>query len=177
MVITAVRGAKRRDNEAAELGVEEIRYREEMKDLNFNIAIVISKFNENITQKLHDGAIARLCDLGFPEENVTVAWVPGAVEIPITAQRFADTGYYDVIICFGAVIYGETKHFEYVCKQVSEGCQRVALDHNIPVIFGVLTTDNMQQAEARVGGAKGNMGQSCVDTAVEMISVLNQISI
>jgi 6,7-dimethyl-8-ribityllumazine synthase len=141
----------------------------------FNIAIVISRFNHEITQKLHEGAILRLKELGFSDDRITIAWVPGAVEIPLTAQRLARSGNYEAIVCFGAVIYGETKHFEYVCNQVSEGCQRVALTQDIPVIFGVLTTDNLEQAQDRVGGKKGHMGREAINAAYELVSVLNQI--
>src|SRR5579864_1848719 len=91
----------------------------------FNLAIVVSRFNEEITQKLHDGAIERLTEIGFDSNNITTAWVPGAVEIPITAQHLARTQKYEVIVCLGAVIFGQTKHFEYVCDQVSQGCQKV----------------------------------------------------
>jgi 6,7-dimethyl-8-ribityllumazine synthase len=141
----------------------------------FNIAIVISRFNEQVTQKLYDGAMERLSELGFPSDRITVVWVPGAVEIPLTAQRLARTDKYEAIVCLGAVIFGETRHFDYVCEQVSQGCQMVALSHDLPVIFGVLTTNNMEQALDRVGGKKGHMGRSSVDAAYEMVSVLNQI--
>lgn len=143
---------------------------------SFNVGIVISRFNAEITQKLHDGAIERLTELGFPSEKIHVVWVPGAIEIPLTAQRLARTEKYEAIICLGAVIYGETRHFDYVCEQVSQGCQSVALAEDIPVIFGVLTTNNMEQARDRVGGAKGHMGKEAVNAAVEMVSVLSQIS-
>ncbi len=141
----------------------------------FNIAIVVSRFNHEITQKLLEGAIERLKELGFSEDRITVAWVPGAVEIPVTAQRFARVGKYEAIICLGAVIFGETRHFDYVCQQVSQGCQTVALNNDIPVIFGVLTTENMQQAQDRVGGRKGHMGREAANAAYEMVSVLDQI--
>jgi 6,7-dimethyl-8-ribityllumazine synthase len=141
----------------------------------FNIAIVISRFNEEVTKKLHDGAIERLRELGFPDDRITIAWVPGAIEIPLTAQRLARSGKYEAIVCLGAVIYGETRHFDYVCEQVSQGCQHVALHEDIPVIFGVMTTNNYEQALDRVGGKKGHMGRSAVDAAYEMVSVLNQI--
>jgi 6,7-dimethyl-8-ribityllumazine synthase len=145
------------------------------KHASFNIAIVISRFNEQVTQKLYDGAMERLSELGFPSDRITVVWVPGAVEIPLTAQRLARTDKYEAIVCLGAVIFGETRHFDYVCEQVSQGCQMVALSHDLPVIFGVLTTNNMEQALDRVGGKKGHMGRSSVDAAYEMVSVLNQI--
>src|SRR4051812_43227628 len=109
----------------------------------FNVAIVVSRYHLNITQKLLDGALERLQELKFDSDQITEIWVPGAVEIPITAQRLARTGKFEAIICFGAVIYGETKHFDYVCQQVSQGCMQVALNNDIPVIFGVLTTDNL----------------------------------
>ena len=140
-----------------------------------SIAIVVSRFNLEITQELLTGAVTRLFELGFTEENITIAWVPGAVEIPITAQRFAEAEKYEAVICLGAVIFGETRHFDYVCDQVSQGCQNVALEYGLPVIFGVLTTDNKEQARDRVGGAKGHYGRQSADAAVEMISVLSQI--
>lgn len=141
----------------------------------FNIAIVISRFNQDVTKKLHEGALKRLKELGFSDDRITLAWVPGAVEIPITAQRFASSGKFEAIVCLGAVIYGETKHFDYVCQQVSQGCQTVALKHDIPVIFGVLTTNTLEQALDRVGGKKGNMGEEAINTAYEMVSILSQI--
>lgn len=141
----------------------------------FSIAIIVSRFNQEITQKLYDGAIKRLEELDFDTQQITVVWVPGAVEIPLTAQRLAKTEKFEAIICLGAVIQGETKHFDYVCQQVSDGCQRVALDYDLPVIFGVLTTDTEEQAYDRVGGKHGHKGRAAVDTAFELISVLRQI--
>lgn len=141
----------------------------------FNIAIVIGRFHLDITQKLFDGAIERLKELGFDSDQITAIWVPGAVEIPLTAQRLARTGRFAAIICLGAVIFGETRHFDYVCQQVSQGCQDVALNHDIPVIFGVLTTENIEQARARAGGSKGNMGRYAADSAFELVSVLQQL--
>lgn len=141
----------------------------------FNVAIVISRFNEDVTQKLYTGAIQRLQELNFKPEQITVIWVPGAIEIPITAQRLAQTDKFEAIICLGAVIYGETKHFDYVCDQVSQGCQQVALSQNIPVIFGILTVDTEEQAYDRLGGAHGHKGRSSVDAAYELVSALRQI--
>lgn len=141
----------------------------------FNIALVVSRYHHEITNKLFEGALARLQELGFDSEQITTIWVPGAVEIPITAQRLARTGKYEAIVCLGAVIYGETRHFDYVCEQVSQGCQQVALMHDIPVIFGVLTTNNMQQAQERTGGTKGHAGREAVDAAYDLISVLSHI--
>jgi 6,7-dimethyl-8-ribityllumazine synthase len=141
----------------------------------FHIAIVVSRFHGDVTQKLLDGAEARLQELNFPAANVTIVWVPGAIEIPITAQRLARSKKFRAVICLGAVIFGETKHFDYVCQQVSQGCQQVTLNADIPVIFGVLTTNTMEQAWARCGGDKGHVGRQSVDAAFEMISVLSQI--
>lgn len=142
---------------------------------SFPIAIVVSRFNQTITQRLLSGALERLQEHGFEDRMVTVVHVPGAVEIPLTAQRLAKTHQYEAIICLGAVIFGETKHFDYVCEQVSQGCQTVALQENHPVVFGVLTTLNQQQAEERVGGQKGHMGREAVDAAIDLVSVLRQI--
>jgi 6,7-dimethyl-8-ribityllumazine synthase len=147
--------------------IEEIKCR-------FNVAIVVSRYHHEITQKLLDGALERLQELGFDNEQISIAWVPGAVEIPIAAQRLARTGKFEAVICFGAVIYGETRHFDYVCEQVSQGCQQVALMHDIPVIFGVLTTNTMQQAHERTGGKKGHVGRDSANAAYELISVLCQ---
>ena len=141
----------------------------------FNVAIVASRFNQDVTQKLYEGAIQRLHELNFNPQQITIIWVPGAVEIPITAQRLAQTAKFEAIICLGAVIMGETKHFDYVCQQASQGCQQVALAQNIPVIFGVLTVTTKEQAYDRVGGKHGHLGRSAVDTAFELVSVLRQI--
>lgn len=143
---------------------------------HYNVAIVISRFNEEITMALYNGAAARLKELDFSDEHITSVWVPGAVEIPLVAQRLARANSYEVIICLGAVIRGETSHYDYVCDQVSQGCQRVALENDIPVIFGVLTTENEAQARDRIGGKHGHKGREAVDTALEMVSILRQIS-
>lgn len=141
----------------------------------FNIALVISRFNEPITQALYEGAVLRLQELGFTDKQITAVWVPGAVEIPLTAQQLAKRDKFAAITCLGAVIRGETDHYDYVCQQVSQGCQQVALDYEIPVIFGILTTDNEDQAWDRVGGHHGHKGKEAVDAALDMVSVLRQI--
>jgi 6,7-dimethyl-8-ribityllumazine synthase len=141
----------------------------------YNIAIVVSRFNEEVTERLLAGALQRLAEFNVPEENITVVWVPGAVEIPLAVQRLARLQHYEAIITLGAVIRGETTHYDYVCNQVSSGCQKIALEHNLPVIFGILTTENEQQAMDRVGGAHGHKGQDAVDAAIHMIAVLRQI--
>jgi 6,7-dimethyl-8-ribityllumazine synthase len=142
-----------------------------------NIAIVVSRFNEEITSKLLEGAVDRLIQKGIKQSAITVKHVPGAVEIPLIAQTLAKSEIYHAIICLGAVIRGETSHYDYVCQQVSYGCQRVMLDHDIPVIFGILTTNNVEQAEARVGGEEGHKGRDASDTALEMIAMMENLAI
>lgn len=138
-------------------------------------AIVVSQFNQSITDKLLAGTLQRFKELGFQETQLTVLTVPGAVEIPLTAQLLAKTKQYHSIICLSAIIRGETSHYDYVCEQVSQGCQRVMLDFDIPVIFGVLTTENFAQAEDRVGGKEGHKGMDAADTAVAMMRIMEQI--
>lgn len=139
-----------------------------------HIAIVVSQFNLEITARLLAGATERLQELSAQEE--LVAWVPGAVEIPLTAQHLAKSKKYDAIITLGAVIRGETTHYDYVCQQVSHGCQQIALENHIPVIFGILTTENETQALERVGGKHGHKGRDAVDAAFQMIHLLRQLS-
>lgn len=136
----------------------------------YRIAIVVSKFNSSVTEKLCASALERLNERGFTSEYLTIIKVPGAVEIPLAAQRLATTDLYEAVICLGAVIQGETDHYEYVCHQVSQGCQRVALDYDIPVVFGVLTTQNETQALERI-----YKGKEAVDVAIEMVEVLREI--
>lgn len=144
---------------------------------SFPIAIVVSSFNQEITDKLLAGAIERLQELGIPSAEITVVWVPGAVEIPFLAQQLAKTKRYAVIIALGAVIRGDTTHYDYVCQQVSQGCQQVMLAEEIPVIFGVLTTEDEEQALARVGGAHGHKGRDAADAAYQMVSVLQRLKL
>ncbi len=134
------------------------------------IAVVTSRFNEMITQPLYAGCVARLEELGVVLREQDSCFVPGAIEIPLVAQHYAQKGY-AAVICLGAVIRGETTHYDYVCQQVSYGCQRVALDFNIPVIFGILTTENDQQALDRIGGVHGHKGRDAADTAVQMLTL------
>jgi 6,7-dimethyl-8-ribityllumazine synthase len=143
--------------------------------LDFSIAVIVSRFNEEITGALLQGALGRLKELNFSDNHITVVWVPGAVEIPLTAQRLAQMGTFEAIVCLGAVIKGDTDHYQFVCDQVSQGCQQVALENNIPVLFGVLTTADETQAKDRAGGKDGNKGRDAVDAAVSMVSVFRQI--
>jgi 6,7-dimethyl-8-ribityllumazine synthase len=147
---------------------------EKNASLQFPVAIVVSRFNEEITLALLDGALTRLKERRFDDSQVTVVWVPGAVEIPLAAQRLAQLGKYDAIVALGAVIRGDTDHYDYVCNMVSQGCQHVSLQNDLPVLFGVLTTDNEAQAKERTGGAHGNKGRDAVDAAVETVAVLRR---
>jgi 6,7-dimethyl-8-ribityllumazine synthase len=140
----------------------------------FNVAIITSRFNEAVTEKLTASAIKHLQALEFSDDQITAVSVSGAVEIPLIAQQLAETHSYEAIICLGCVIRGETSHYDYVCEQVSQGCQRVSLDHNIPVIFGILTTENGEQALARAGGNHSDKGIESVNTAIEMVSLMRQ---
>lgn len=142
---------------------------------SFPIAVVVSTFNETVTSALKEGAIHRLEELGFNSEDITLVEVPGAVEIPFVVQLLAKKNQVQAIIALGAVIRGETTHYDYVCDQVSQGCQRVMLDYNIPVIFGVLTTENDEQALDRVGGKHGHKGRDAVDCALAMHSIQSQL--
>ncbi|KTD37449.1 riboflavin synthase beta chain (6,7-dimethyl-8-ribityllumazine synthase) [Legionella moravica] len=142
---------------------------------SFPIAVVVSTFNDAITSALKTGALERLAELGFKETDITLVEVPGAVEIPFVAQILAKNKQVDVVIALGAVIRGETSHYDYVCDQVSQGCQRVMLDHDIPVVFGVLTTENEEQAWERLGGHHGHKGRDAADCAVEMYLISQQL--
>jgi 6,7-dimethyl-8-ribityllumazine synthase len=139
------------------------------------VAVVAARFNELVTTKLLDGARAGLAHHGVPEDAVTVAWVPGAFEIPLVAQRFAASGRYDAVICLGAVIRGETAHFELVAAEAARGIAEVSRSTGIPCIFEILATDTLDQAEARAGGIHGNKGWEAAAAALEMASVLDQV--
>lgn len=137
------------------------------------IAIITSEFNREITGKLHAGAIERLKELNYTD--ITEFWVPGAIEIPLIAKLCAKSQKYAAIICLGAVVRGETTHYDYVCQQVSQGCQQVMMEFELPVIFGVLTTENEAQAFDRVGGAHGHKGHDAAEAAVRMIKLVASI--
>lgn len=142
---------------------------------NIKIGIVASRFNEFIVSKLVGGAQDALLRHGVTDEDITLAWVPGAFEIPLTAQKMAERGTYDAIICLGAVIKGATSHYDYVCAEVSKGVASVGLKTGIPVIFGVVTTDNIEQAIERAGTKAGNKGYDAACTAIEMINLFKNI--
>jgi 6,7-dimethyl-8-ribityllumazine synthase len=139
------------------------------------VAVVASRFNDVVTAKLVDGALAGLTEHGVPGTNVDVAWVPGAFEIPVIARRFAETGDYDAVICLGAVIRGETAHFELVANEAARGIMDVSRDTGVPVIFEVLATEDLAQAEARAGGVHGNKGWEAAGAALQMASLLDSM--
>ena len=139
------------------------------------VAIVGARFNEFITSKLIGGAIDALVRHDVAEDDITVAWVPGAFEIPLIAQKMAETGKYDAIICVGAVIRGATSHYDIVCNEVAKGIAQVSLKSGIPVLNGVLTTDTIEQAIERAGAKAGNKGFECGTGAIEMVNLIRQI--
>ena len=139
------------------------------------VGIVVARFNEFITAKLLGGAKDGLVRHDVPEENIDVAWVPGAFEIPLIAKKMAKSGKYDAVICLGAVIRGATSHYDYVCNEVSKGIASVSLESEIPVMFGVVTTENIEQAIERAGTKAGNKGYDCALGAIEMINLVRQI--
>lgn len=145
-----------------------------MSNIPFPIAVIVSRFNEPVTRLLKSRALARLEACGFTPDLIDVYEVPGAVEIPFVAQQCAKLNKYEAIACFGVVIRGETGHYDWVCEQASQGCQRVMLDYEVPVIFGVLTTENQAQAMARADGTKQDTGASYIDAAIEMAALARQ---
>ncbi len=140
-----------------------------------SLAIVVSRFNRLVTERLLAGAEDAMARHGVDRERVDVAWVPGSVELPLVARRLAGRGRYDAIICLGAVIRGETPHFDYVASQAAAGISRVALDSGVPTIFGVITAETLAQALERAGGKAGNKGYDAVVTAIETANLLEQI--
>jgi 6,7-dimethyl-8-ribityllumazine synthase len=139
------------------------------------IGIAATRFNEFITSKLLDGALDCLKRHDIPDDAIEIVWVPGAFEIPLVASKMANTGKYDAIICLGAVIRGNTTHYDYVCSEVSKGIASVSLESGIPVMFGVLTTENIEQAIERAGTKAGNKGYDCAMSAIEMINLIREI--
>ena len=144
---------------------------------NEKFCIVVSRFNEFIGGKLLSGAVDELKRHGVEDSNIDVVWCPGAFEIPLIAKKAAKTGKYNAIITLGAVIKGSTSHYDYVCAEVSKGVASVGLETEIPVIFGVLTTDNIEQAIERAGTKAGNKGADAAKSAIEMASLLAKIKI
>lgn len=139
------------------------------------IAIVAARFNEFITQKLVGGAEDTLLRHGVAADDITLAWVPGAFEIPVVAQKMAASGKYDAVICLGAVIRGATSHYDYVCAETSKGIAQASMETGVPVLFGVLTTDTIEQAIERAGTKSGNKGSDCALSALEMVSLCRKL--
>ena len=142
---------------------------------NIRIGIVVSRFNEFITSRLLGGALDGLKRRGVEEEHIHTAWVPGAFEIPLIASKMAKSGKYDAVLCLGAVIRGSTSHYDYVCNEVSKGIAAVSLETGVPVMFGVITTENIEQAIERSGSKAGNKGSECAEGAVEMVNLIRSL--
>ena len=140
-----------------------------------SIAVVVSRFNQALTEKLLAGALEALGKCGIDSDSVDVVWVPGSFELPPAAKRLAESGRYDAIACLGCVLRGETPHFDYVAGQAATGIARVGLDTGVPVAFGVITADTLQQAVERAGGSSGNKGFDAVMTAVRMANLMKII--
>ena len=139
------------------------------------VAVIAARFNEAVTTRLVDGAVAGLSQHGVPDGDVTVVWVPGAFEIPPVAQRLAGSGRYDAVVCLGAVIRGETAHFDLVAAEAARGIAEVSRTTGVPCVFEVLATETLAQAEARAGGAHGNKGWEAAVAALEMASVMERL--
>jgi 6,7-dimethyl-8-ribityllumazine synthase len=140
------------------------------------IAIAAARFNADIVDELLAGCLRRLTELGIPPQRIETHRVPGAFELPVTAKAFARTRRFDAIICLGAVVRGETPHFDYVAGEAARGIQEVSISQNLPVIFGVLTTNTQEQAMERIGGKHGHAGERAAEAAIEMIHVLRSIA-
>lgn len=151
-------------------------YEGKLVSQDIKVGIVVARFNEFITSKLLGGAIDGLKRENVKEEDIEVAWVPGAFEIQLIAKKMADSKKYDAIICLGAVIRGATSHYDYVCAEVSKGVAQVSMNAGIPVMFGVLTTDTIEQAVERAGTKAGNKGFECAQGAIEMVNLINELN-
>ena len=142
---------------------------------DIKVGIVAARFNEFITSKLLSGAMDGLIRHEVARKDVEVAWVPGAFEIPLIAQKMAESGKYDAVICLGAVIRGATSHYDLVCNEAAKGVAQVGLKTGVPVLFGVVTTDTIEQAIERAGTKAGNKGYDCATSAIEMVNLIRQI--
>ena len=142
---------------------------------SIKVAIVVARFNEFITSKLLGGALDTLSRHGVKDEDVSVAWVPGAFEIPLIAGKLAESGKYDAVIALGAVIRGSTSHYDLVCNEAAKGIAQVQMKTGIPVLFGVITTENIEQAIERAGSKAGNKGSECAESAIEMVNLIRVI--
>jgi 6,7-dimethyl-8-ribityllumazine synthase len=147
----------------------------ELNAADFRFAVIVSRFNSLVTERLLEGALDGLRRHGVAEESIILVRVPGSWEMPVTARQLAVSGAFDAIICLGAIVRGDTPHFDHVANNASSGLARVALDSGIPVVFGVLTTDTLEQALDRAGGKSGNKGYDAAVTAIEMASLARKI--
>jgi 6,7-dimethyl-8-ribityllumazine synthase len=145
-------------------------------DVADRYALVVAQWNRSITQKLLDGALKTLTAAGIADGNIDVAWVPGSWEIPLVAQRMAGSARYAAVICLGAVVRGETSHDQHINRGVSLAISQIALQFDLPVLFGVLTCESMEQAAARAGGAHGNKGAECAEAALHMVGLLKNLA-
>ncbi len=150
-------------------------FKVEIDGRGLRVAVVSARFNEVITRQLTTGAVETLERYGVKDEDISVAWVPGAFELPVVAKAFAESGQYDAVICLGAVIRGETDHYNMVANQAASGIGAVGRETGVPTIFGVLTTDNMEQALNRSGGKSGNLGSNAAVAAIETAQLIRSI--
>ena len=139
------------------------------------VGIIASRFNEIIVNKLLGGAVDGLVRHGVAEKNITAVWVPGAFELPLAAKKMALSGNYDAVICVGAVIRGDTSHYDLVCNEAAKGIAQASLSTGVPVLFGIVTTENIEQAISRAGSKAGNKGYDCALSAIEMVNLLSQL--
>ncbi|MFH1395447.1 MAG: 6,7-dimethyl-8-ribityllumazine synthase [Candidatus Omnitrophota bacterium] len=142
---------------------------------NKKFGIVVSRFNELISGKLLEGAVDTLVKHGVKENEISAVWVPGSFEVPVVAQKMAKSGKYDAVICLGAVIRGETPHFDFVAAEAAKGVAKVAMESKVPCVFGIITTDNLEQALDRAGTKSGNKGRDAAQTAIEMCSLFSRL--
>lgn len=150
-------------------------YEGKLVSKDIRVGIVAARFNEFIVSKLLSGALDGLERHDVKKEDIDIAWVPGAFEIPLIASKMSKSGKYDAVICLGAVIRGATSHYDYVCNEVSKGIATVSLNSDIPVMFGVVTTENIEQAIERAGTKAGNKGYDCALGAIEMVNLIREI--
>ena len=139
------------------------------------VGIIVSRFNEIIVNKLLGGAIDGLVRHNVDEKNITAVWVPGAFELPTIAKKMAESGKYDAVICLGAIIRGQTSHYDLVCNETAKGIAQISMATGVPTLFGVVTTENIEQAVARAGSKAGNKGYDCALSAIEMVNLMEQI--
>lgn len=152
-----------------------VEYKAERERVSGRFAIVVSRYNEMVTGRLLEGAVRTLTENGVADQSIHVAWVPGAWELPLAAQRFAQSNRYAAVLCLGAVIRGETTHDQHINRAVSTSLAQISLDAGLPVLFGLLTCNSLEQALNRAGGAVGNKGEECAQAALEMVRLLDKL--